>query len=226
MSIIYTGAVFGNGALSRILEVAATAQVRDGGVSLDDELSRYSRLTQSSGVTEWAIPLATVAALLEFVADHLETDPEYSVSPTFRERLDIAADGMDDADYLRTVGSFLRDHDQRPTKSYQELPMAGWEAEVRFSKLRGFGAYWVEIAEYDSFVASIEAGIDSEHPGGCGEFLTPLATQAQEALILFPSDALLTVNLQPTVPWASHASLRQILHLINAHMSEQHGADE
>lgn len=64
MSIIYTGAVFGNGAVSRILEIAATARVRDGGVSLDDELSRYSRLTKSSRVTEWAIPLATVSALL------------------------------------------------------------------------------------------------------------------------------------------------------------------
>ncbi len=77
--------------------------------------------------------------------------------------------------------------------------------------------------EYATLRESIEAAISSEHPF-CAEFLAPLASQAQSALVIRPGVHGVANGLAGMIGWATPAALRQVIEAIDAHMRQEHAA--
>ncbi|MFH8734694.1 MULTISPECIES: hypothetical protein [unclassified Streptomyces] len=217
----YTGALFNSGPVERLLDLAARCQESSGASPLDDDLRRFIRIVENSNAAHWACPISTVAALLEFLGDVVDGDSAPFVPAEFQQRLLQVADGAGGGEYLRTLAGIIRILSQGPVADYAELPMAAWEARVLFPRLGGFGANWIYDGEYASIEDSVRAAVDSEHPY-CPEFLSPLAAEAQTALVLFPEQESFRVNISEQVPWASIASVRELLALINDHMRHEH----
>ncbi|RSS35775.1 hypothetical protein [Streptomyces sp. WAC08241] len=220
----HTGAIYTDGPVRRILELAVAVQESAGELSLDDELRRFVRTVKGAGATDWACPLVTVTALLDHVADLCAGDGGDEGTPRdFRELLRRATGGTDPSGYLRTLAGMLRILAQDPASDFEELPMARWEANLRFSALVGFGVNWVYEGEYATLRESIEAAISSEHPF-CAEFLAPLASQAQSALVIRPGVHGVANGLAGMIGWATPAALRQVIEAIDAHMRQEHAA--
>lgn len=189
-------------------------------LSLDDELRRFIRTTGMTMTMNWACPIATVSALLDHVADLCADDTE-AAPQEFRNLLQRAGAETDAATYLHSLAGTIRALAQEPRDDYDVLPMSRWEIEVRFPHLAGFGVNWVYEGEYATLQDSLQAAIDSEHPY-CGEFLAPLASEAQSALVLFPGEQAMADRLTPIIGWASPEALRHLLQAVNDHMQQEH----
>ncbi|MEW1866767.1 hypothetical protein AB0420_00970 [Streptomyces caelestis] len=218
--ILHTGALFTDGPVRRVLDIAAAVQDSGGALSLDAELRRFIRTARATTATDWVCPLATVAALLDhaagFCAEGTEAAPQ-----EFHRSLERAGAGTDAAAHLHSLADRLRSLAQDPQDDYDELPLTRWELDVRFPRLAAFGVNWVYEGEYVTFQDSIQAAIDSEHPY-CSEFLAPLAAEAQSALVLFPGEQAMADGLSAAVGWASPVALRHLLQAIDDHMRREH----
>ncbi|MFD7323214.1 hypothetical protein ACFV9D_19305 [Streptomyces sp. NPDC059875] len=219
----HTGAVFNNGAISRLLELAVACR-RDPSRTLEDELTRFCRTIRDTPQAEWAMPLATVAALLDLVSDQVvEVDPA-TLSAGFAEQLAEAAGDLPAPEFLRLLSGMLRLQDREPIPDFDRLPMAAWEAELKFGRIRQFW-WWVDSGEYEDFDEGVRAGVASEHPHGCRAAMSALAAELQEALLLFPAPAAPSApvaGLAETAPWASRPVLQAILQAVHAHFDEEH----
>jgi hypothetical protein len=216
----YTGAVFNNGAIARLLELAVACR-RDHNRTLEDELARFCRTIRDSPQGEWAMPLATVAALLDLISVELQEVDPATRSAGFAEKLAEAAGETSGPEFLRLLSDLLRFQEREPLPDFDTLPMAAWEAELKFGRIRQFW-WWVDSGEYDDFDEGVRAGVASEHPAGCRSQMSALAAELQEALLLFPTPAALSDGLAETVPWASPPVLRAILQAIHTHFDEEH----
>ncbi|MFC9911218.1 hypothetical protein [Streptomyces sp. NPDC127197] len=220
--ILHTARLFIDGPMRRVLELAAAVRDSGGSLSLDIELRRFIRTTRATVATDWVCPLATVTALLDHVAG-LCADGTEAPPREFRQFLERAGAGADAAAYLHSLAEKLRALEQDPQDDYDELPLSRWEIDVRFPQLSGFGVNWVYEGEFATLEESLEAAIDSEHPY-CGEFLAPLAAEAQSALVLFPGERAMQDGLSPVVGWATPQALRDLLQAVDDHMQQEHVA--
>ncbi|MFE1881082.1 hypothetical protein [Streptomyces diastatochromogenes] len=100
-------------------------------------------------------------------------------------------------------------------------PSSGWEAGVRFRMLQGFHDNWIAYGEYESLEEAISAAIDSEHPF-CGEFLAPVASEAQDALVHMLDSADSRALLARALPWATPEMVTTLLDSVNGHMRHEH----
>lgn len=216
----YTGAVFNNGSIHRLLDLAADCR-RTGGPSLEDELARFCRTIRNSPEAEWAIPLATVSALLDLLSEQLEAPNPSTVPVGFDEKLNEASGDLAGPEFLRLLASLIRMQDQEVIPDFESLPMAPWEARLMFPRIRQF-SYWVDSGEYDDFEEGLRAGAASEHPHGCHQEMSRLAAELQMALLLFPTADSLRAGLGAAVPWASVPILEAVLRAIHAHFTEEH----
>lgn len=216
---IYTGAVYNNGSISRIIDLAIAC--RETGSALEDELARFCRTLETSNAAAWALPSATVSALLDLLSEEFDGTKFPRTPAGFDERLSKAAGGLKNSEFLQLVAGLFRTLDRQALPDFQELPMAAWEVRVRYPRIARFG-WWVESGEYDVFEEGLKAGVESEHPSLCRQELPYLAAELQESLLLFPSAEALAAGLQPTIPWATDPILREILQLIHVHFAEQH----
>ncbi|MGW0465129.1 hypothetical protein ACWDX6_07650 [Streptomyces sp. NPDC003027] len=219
----HTGAVFNNGAISRLMELAVACR-RDRSKTLEDELARFCRTIRDTPQAEWAMPLATVAALLDLVSDEVrDTDPA-TLSAGFGAQLAEAAGDVPAPEFLQFLSGMIRLQDWEPIPDFDRLPMAAWEAELKFGRIRQFW-WWVDSGEYEDFDEGVRAGVASEHPAGCRSALSSLAAELQEALLLFPTPtapAEPVAGLAETAPWASRPVLQAILQAVHAHVDEEH----
>ncbi|MBL3670396.1 hypothetical protein JL475_31355 [Streptomyces sp. M2CJ-2] len=218
--ILHTGALFTDGPVRRVLDLAAAVRDSGGEPSLDAELRRFIRTTSATVATDWVCPIETVTALLDHVAG-LCADGTEAAPQEFRRLLERVGAGTDPAAYLHSLAERLRALAQDPRDDYDELPLTRWEIDVRFPRLSGFGVNWVYEGEYETLQDSIQAAIDSEHPY-CGEFLAPLAAEAQSALVLFPGEQAMVDGLSAAVGWASPTALRDLLRALDDHMQREH----
>ncbi|PNG22246.1 hypothetical protein C1J00_10430 [Streptomyces cahuitamycinicus] len=220
--VVHTTRLFIDGPMRRVLELAAAVRDSEGTLPLDAELRRFIRTTHATVATEWVCPIETVTALLDHVAglcaEGVEAAPQ-----EFHDLLDRAGAGTDAAAYLHSLARTIRTLAQNSQDDYDELPLSRWEVEVRFPRLSGFGVNWVYDGEYATLQDSLQAAVDSEHPY-CGEFLAPLAAEAQSALVLFPGKQAMEDRLSPVVEWATPQALRHLLQAVDDHMQREHTA--
>ncbi|MFE3017192.1 hypothetical protein [Streptomyces sp. NPDC059256] len=216
----YTGAVFNNGSIRRLLDLAIDSR-RTGGPSLEDEIVRFCRTIRNSPEAEWAIPLATVSALLDLLSEMLGSENPPNVPAGFEQKLNDASAELAGPDFLTLLAGLIRMQDQEAMPSFESLPMAAWEARLMFPRIRQF-SYWVDSGEYDDFEEGLRAGAASEHPHGCHQEMSGLAAELQKALLLFPTPDSLRAGLGVAIPWASEPILHAILRAIHIHFTEQH----
>ncbi|MFE5484220.1 hypothetical protein [Streptomyces sp. NPDC056527] len=219
----YTGAVFNNGAIARLLELAVACR-RDGSRTLEDELARFCRTIGDTPQAAWAMPPATVAALLDLASDEVADVDPATLSAGFAEQLAEAAGDVPAPEFLRFLSRLVRLQDREPIPDFDRLPMAAWEAELKFGRIRQFW-WWVDSGEYEDFDEGVREGVASEHPSGCRSALAALAAEIQEALLLFPTPSVPSDpvgGLAETAPWASRPVLEAILRAIHAHVDEEH----
>ncbi|PZT72316.1 MULTISPECIES: hypothetical protein [unclassified Streptomyces] len=219
--ISYTGTLFNDGPVRRVLETAVRARESQGALDLDDEIRRFVRTSGATDVSRWLLPVVAVAALLDHTADLLRSEGAAFFPREFNERLDKARDSVPGEDFLRMLAGRVRTADQEPDAEFDELPLAQWEAAARFPELFGFGANWIYGGEFPLPTDSIAAFIEAEHPF-CGEAFFRLAADAQAVLVLFPEPSALSSNVLRWIPWASHDALRQITRSIEGHMRAEH----
>lgn len=208
----YSGAVFHDGAAARLLELAAACR-RDPSRTLEDEITRFCRTVRESPQADWAMPLPAVAALLDLISKEVERVDAATLSAGFAALLAEAAGDTPAPALLRRLSAALRLRDRRPTADYERLPMAPWEAELKFGRIHRLW-WWMESGEYEDFDEGVRAGVASEHPHGCRTALAALGAELQEALLLGGAAA--------TAPWASPPVLRAILGAVHAHVEEEH----
>ncbi|MEU5404072.1 hypothetical protein ABZ348_32860 [Streptomyces sp. NPDC005963] len=218
----YIGAVFNNGSIHQLLDLALDC-VRTEGPSLEDELARFCRTIRNSPEAEWAMPLATVSALLDLLSEELDPANRPDVPTGFREKLDEASGDQTSPEFLGLLAGLIRMQDQELMPDFESLPMAPWEAGLVFPRIRQF-SYWVDSGEYDDFEEGLRAGAASEHPHGCHQEMSHLAAELQRALLLFPTPESLRTGLGTTIPWASVPTLRAVLRAVHLHFAEQHRA--
>ncbi|MFI1398850.1 hypothetical protein [Streptomyces sp. NPDC020681] len=216
----YTGAVFNNGAISRLLELAVACR-RDNTKVFEDELARFCRTIRNSPETDWAMPIATVSALLDLLSNQLESEQPPTLPVGFSEKLDESAGDLQGPDFLRLLSGLLRLQDRELIPDFESLPMATWEAHLKFGRIQQFW-WWVDSGEYEDFDEGVRAGVASEHPNGCRQEMSALAAELQEALLLFPTPESFRNGLAEAVPWASRPVLHAILAAIHVHFEAQH----
>ncbi|RZB17355.1 hypothetical protein StrepF001_21745 [Streptomyces sp. F001] len=216
----HTGAVFDNGMVARLLDILASARERGGTTPFADEVARINRTLDSSATARWAMPSATLAALLDLIAEELRTSPDRDLPPGFLTRLDAAAGDQGWLEFLAHTASSLRTSQREGIARFEALPMSPWEAELRYARLRDF-SWWVESDEHDTFEEGVLAGVTSEHPGGCAHLLPPLIAELHAALLL-DKDARSAACLRSVVPWATPPILREILRAASTHLLEAH----
>ncbi|WP_143076811.1 hypothetical protein [Streptomyces sp. MUSC 14] len=197
-------------------------QESGGRYSLTDELAAFVRLVQSSNEAQWLCPVTTVTALLDLTAQYL--DGQHGELPQeFTAKLARAAAGLDGAEYLRTLAGTLRAIERDTAGATTPSAGAGWDTDIRFRMLRGFHDNWIGSGEYASLEEAISAAIDSEHPF-CGDFLGPVAAEAESALVRLLDSADSGAGLSHTMPWATAATLTMLLDAVNSHMRHEHPA--
>ncbi len=216
----YTGAVFNNGAVSRLLELAAACR-RESARALEDQLARFCRAIRNSPEADWAMPVATVAALLDLLSDLLESEEPPATPAGFSEKLAEAAGDLPGPEFLRLLSGLLRLQDREHLPDFEELPMAAWEAGLKFGRIAQFW-WWVDSGEYEDFDEGVREGVASEHPNRCHQDMSALAAELQEALLLFPTPQAWGAGLVETIPWASKPVLQAILNAVHVHFEEQH----
>ncbi|MFG2128519.1 hypothetical protein ACGFNV_12050 [Streptomyces sp. NPDC048751] len=216
----YTGAVFNNGVVARLFDVLATARETGGTAPFTEEIARVNRTLDSCATTRWAMPSATLAALLDLVAEELRRSPDRDLPPGFPQRLDALAGDQGRTAFLTDTASALRTSQREGIARFEDVPMSAWEAELRFTRLRDF-SWWVESDEYDTFEDGVLAGVTSEHPDGCAQVLPPLVAELHAALLL-DGDPRSVASLRSVVPWATPPVLRDVLRAASAHLLEAH----
>ncbi|MFJ3091233.1 hypothetical protein [Streptomyces sp. NPDC086838] len=219
--ISYTGTLFNDGPLRRVLETAVRARESQDVLDLDEEVRRFVRTAGTTDASPWLFPVVAVAALLDHTADLLRSEGAAFFPREFTERLDKARDGVPGEEFLRTLAGRVRMADQEPDAGFDELPLADWEAAARFPELLGFGPNWIYDGEFPLLSDSIAAFIEAEHPF-CSDAFSRLAADAQAVLVLFPEPSALSGNVTRWIPWASHEALRQITRSIDDHMRTEH----
>ncbi|MFB7758023.1 hypothetical protein ACFC18_52050 [Streptomyces sp. NPDC056121] len=217
---IHTGAVFNNGVVAKLLDVLVAARATTPATPSGGELARINRTLDSNAAVRWAMPSASLSALLQLISEDLERSGDACLPVGFAERLTAAAGPQDRSAFLRDTAATLRALQQEGIPRFDELPMSSWEAELRFSTLRDF-SWWVESDEYDDFEDGVLAGVTSEHPDGCAERVPPLIAELHAALLL-ETDPASSVALLAIVPWATPPVLRAILRLASSHLLEAH----
>jgi hypothetical protein len=216
----FTWSAFDRGPTARVLDLAVMCQESGGTYSLTDELAAFVRLVLSSNEAQWLCPVPTVTALLDLAAEYLERR-EGTLPEEIRDKLVRASAGMDGAEYLRTLAGTLRAVEQETIGEVTPSPGSGWTAGIRFRMLRGFYDNWIGSGEYESLEEAISAAIDSEHPI-CGEFLAPVASEAEYALVHVQESTDSRAGLAPTMPWATPDTLTTLLDAVNSHMLHEH----
>lgn len=216
----YTGAIFNNGIFARFVDLLASARERGESAPFADEIARVNRVLDGAATTRWAMPDASLAALLDLVSEELTASPGRDLPPGFRERLGAAAGELTPAEFLTRAASWVRTSRRAGTVRLDVLPMASWEAELVFAHLRDF-SYWVESDEHESFEEGVLAGVTSEHPDGCAHALPPLIAESHAALLL-EKDHRSFAGLRSVVSWADPSILREVLRLASAHLLEAH----
>ncbi|MGW2814669.1 hypothetical protein [Streptomyces sp. NPDC001415] len=216
----YTGAAFSDGPIARLLDLCISSQER-GGAPLEDELVRFCRSIDNSDAARWALPVATVAALLDLASEELERSGASKPPVDFMERLAKAAGRTSGPEHLRMLAGLIRVIDRQGLPDFQELPMSAWEARMKFPRIQQF-EWWAGSGEFEDFDHGLREGIESEHPSGCHQELPPLAAELQQALLIFSNKEEMEKALRPVIPWASMSIFRDILHLIQIHFTEQH----
>ncbi|MEU3045644.1 hypothetical protein ABZ705_03770 [Streptomyces sp. NPDC006984] len=216
----YPGAVGDNGAVSRLLDLAIACNETPG-AELDDELARFCRTVRNSPEASWAMPVATITAVLDLLSEYVEEKEPGQLSAGFTERVVRAAAGIPVPEYLRLLSGLVRIRDREPVPDFAALPMADWEAELRFDRIGQFWWY-VDSGEYELFDEGVREGVSSEHPNGCRIELSALAAQLQTALILFPTTASMAEGLGKVAPSASPLVLQAVLDAIHRHFAEEH----
>ncbi|MEV6394162.1 hypothetical protein AB0M39_05155 [Streptomyces sp. NPDC051907] len=216
----YTGAVFNNGAVSRILDLAVACR-HDDASPLEDELARFCRTIEDSPQADWAMPVATVSALLDLLSDQLASEEPPETPAGFSEKLGEAAGELSGPEFLRLLSGLLRLQDREAVPDFEQLPMAAWEARLKFGRIAQFW-WWVDSGEYEDFDEGVREGVASEHPTRCHQDMSALAAELQEALLLFPTPQALEAGLVEAIPWASKPVLQAILNAVHVHFEEQH----
>ncbi|MFH9395940.1 hypothetical protein [Streptomyces sp. NPDC017556] len=216
-----TGTLFADGPVGRVVDTALRAQRSQGALDLEDEIRRFVRTMRAADTSRWLFPVASVAALLDHTADLLRSEGTAFFPRTFTERLDEARNAVPGDDYLRALAGLIRVAERQPDAGFADLPLADWEATVRFPELRGFGANWIYDGEYPSLVDSIAAFVEAEHPF-CGETFSRLVADAQAVLVLFPQSDALSAHVTRWIPWVSQDALRETIRRIDGHMRTEH----
>ncbi|MGW7171207.1 hypothetical protein ACWGH3_39390 [Streptomyces sp. NPDC054884] len=217
----YTGAAFNNGFVPRLLDLSIRMNVSEGD-DLGREIARLCRIVQRGPSSSWALPLATVAATVDLVAEVLASPLRDRLPAGFEEKLSRASGGRPPAEYLSDAALAVRQLDDMGVPGYEQIPMAPWEIPLTFPELVDF-AYWVETDEFETLDECLWAGFDSLHPGDCADKAVGLVAQAQEALLLLPHPDSLRVAFAQDIPWASQNVLREIVKKGTEHFSEFHG---
>ncbi|MGW4321695.1 hypothetical protein ACWEMW_21295 [Streptomyces sp. NPDC004684] len=216
----YIGAVFNNGMVARLVDILASARERGDTAPFTDEIARINRTLDSCVTTVWAMPSATLAALLDLIAEELRTSPDRDLPPGFLTRLDAAAGDQDRLEFLAHTASSLRTSKREGIARFEELPMSTWEAELRYAHLRDF-SWWIESDEFETFEEGVLAGVTSEHPDGCAHLLPSLIAEVHSALLL-NNDSRSVTCLRTVAPWATPPILREVLQAASTHLLEAH----
>ncbi|OIJ69550.1 hypothetical protein [Streptomyces mangrovisoli] len=217
----FTWSAFDRGPTDRILDLAVLCQESGGTRSLPDELAAFVRMVRSSNEARWLCPVTTATALLDLTAALIDQS-EAELPPAFTAKLSRAAAGRDGADYLRTLAKLLRSVEQDTTEE-NDPSARDWSTAIRFRMLRGFHDNWIGSDEYESLEEALGAAIDSEHPF-CVEFLGPVASEAQSALVGLLDSADARAGLTRAMPWVTAETLSTLLDTINEHMRRDHSA--
>ncbi|WP_393097962.1 hypothetical protein [Streptomyces sp. LN325] len=219
----FTWSAFDRGPVARVLDLAIMCQESQGTYALTDELGALVRLIRSSDEAEWLCPVTAVTALLDLAAEHLSAGPDAPLPEEFTAKLGRAAAGTDGPAYLRLLAETIRLVEREAVTDPGGTPGSAWESEVRFRALRGFHDNWLSDGEYPTPREAIRAAIDSEHPF-CGEFLAPVAAQAQYALVHVLESHDAQSPMARTMPWATAETLTVLLDTVNGHLRHDHTA--
>ncbi|MFB7226164.1 hypothetical protein ACFCY9_00435 [Streptomyces fimicarius] len=209
--------LFSSGPVIRLIDLATAVQESRGELSLDDEIRRYIRLTETNWTANWICPAYTAAAALDLAGTSVSASGTLDDHPPeFKEKILRAAEGMDPAEYLHILAETVRGLNRRPYPEYDQLPMAGWEFLQTFPSLYGFDAVLVDEGDLP-FSGLVQRFISAEHPY-CNERAAALSAQAQYALALFPGEQCIARHLS----WGTRAGLLELIDTVNEHMRQEH----
>lgn len=198
----------------------------DAGESLEDELERFCRVVRDSPVAWSTMPLGVVSALLDVLADEIDSAGSPPRPAEFDVRLARAAGDWPPAEFLRYLAEYLRDKDYESSPRLEDLPMSSLEAQIRFSQAFQIIHRFARISSSDPY-PDVEdaAGVaaSTEHPNGCGTVMVSAAAELQQILLMFRSqeelDTLLDGSWWPPV---SRQDMQSLLAAILTHFDAQH----
>ncbi|NEB40897.1 hypothetical protein [Streptomyces sp. SID14515] len=209
--------LFSSGPVIRLIELATAVQESRGELSLDDEIRRYIRLTETNWTANWICPVYTAAAALDLAGKSVSASGTLDdYPPEFKEKVTRAAEGMDPSEYLHILAEIVRSLNRGPYPEYDQLPMAGWEFLQTFPSLYGFDAVLMDEGDLP-FSGLVRRFVAAEHPY-CNERAAALSAQAQYALALFPGEQCIARHLS----WATRAGLLELIDTVNEHMQREH----
>ncbi|MFI6586062.1 hypothetical protein [Embleya sp. NPDC050493] len=198
----------------------------DAGESLEDELERFCRVVRDSPVAWSTMPLGVVSALLDVLADEIDS----AGSPPRPAEFDVlparAAGDWPPAEFLRYPAEYLRDKDYEPSPRLEELPMSRPESWIRFSQAFQILHRFVRISSSDPYPdveAAAGAAASTEHPIACDTVMASAAAELQQILLMFRSREELDTLLRDFAwPPPSRQDLQSLPAAIHTHFDEQH----
>jgi hypothetical protein len=207
-----------SGAIFHLVGLAADAA--ESGDPLEWQVLRYQRM---QGVeytrSPWSWPLQPAAAQLDYLA-HTFTEEFFSTCPPSARALWRRAAGERTVpEFMNDLATLLRMACRDPEATYEEIPLARWELEVRFPRLLGM-ENWFEAAFIDD-EDPLRSAIESEHPY-CAEHLPELIAQVAQALALCRDSAAFAGQLRARCGCASPELLAEVADRAYAHMAREH----
>ncbi|MEU0936218.1 hypothetical protein [Embleya sp. NPDC005971] len=196
------------------------------GESLEDELERFCRVVRDSPVAWSTMPLGVVSALLDVLADEMDSPGSSPRPAEFDVRPARAAGDWPPAEFLRYLAEYLRTKDYESSPGFRQLPMSLPEARIRFPQAFQILHRFVRISASDPYPDVEEAAKEAastEHPFGCGTVMVSAAAELQQILLMFRSyEELDTVLRDFRGHPLARQDLQSLLAAIRTHFDEQH----
>ncbi|MFB6857904.1 hypothetical protein ACFC18_04050 [Streptomyces sp. NPDC056121] len=192
----------------------------ESGDPLEWQVLRYQRM---QGVeytrSPWSWPLQPAAAQLDYLA-HTFTEEFFSTCPPSARTLWSRVAGHRTVpEFMNDLATLLRMACREPEATYEEIPLARWELEVRFPRLLGLESR-LDVAFTDDEDPILSATL-SEHPY-CAEHVPELIAQATQALALCQDSEAFAEQLRAHCGSAGPEVLAEVADRAYAHMAHEH----
>ncbi|MEU3482541.1 hypothetical protein ACI2LO_26915 [Streptomyces sp. NPDC033754] len=208
--------MFTTGPLAHLVGLAA-----GGPEPLEWEVLRFGRATRTEyWDPAWRHTPQTLASQLDYMATAFSEEFFATCPEGTRHAWRTAAGAKSVPAFMTELAMLLRLADRQGDATYEDVPLAAWEARARFPLLMSLDG-WAYDGEYASYEESMRAHIEGEHPY-CSYEVVPRLTQALEARTLCDESAAFAASFRKLAPEATPETLAVITRTTFTHMTEHH----